>query len=116
MNPVALLVLQVTVAVKSPVQFPLKCSVSWLSAALGEHAAMNFRWFPPRRFLVYSPECETAPAPPSLRAELCETPPLLCCSVAWPPPRASSRRSIGFAPRLTTGLPFSLAHTGALGC
>jgi hypothetical protein len=35
--------LQVSVAVKCPVQFPLKCSVSWLSAALGEHAPMNFQ-------------------------------------------------------------------------
>jgi len=76
---------------------------------------MNFRWFPPpRRFSVYSPECETAPAPSSLSkgGAFSVTPPLLLYGSL-----AASRLALGgpwaLRPHLTTGLPFSLAHTNA---
>src|SRR5215211_6142609 len=48
---------------------------------------------------------------PSLRTELCETTPLLCCSVAWPPPTSLALGGPkALRPRLTTSLPFSPAH------
>ena len=48
---------------------------------------------------------------PSLRTELCQTPPLLSRSVAWPPPTSLALGGPkALRPRLTTSLPFSPAH------
>ena len=94
MNPVALLVLQMTVAVKSPVQFsPLvECFLA----------------------LSCCPQCETAPAPsPFSKGGAFSDP----AAAAVRQPGRLLELPLGgpkaLRPRLTTGLPFSPAHKDA---
>jgi hypothetical protein len=80
-----------------------------LSRSRREHAAMDFRLFPQKRFSVYRPECKTALAPlPSLRTERLVTPPLLLFGSLAASQLA--RRSLGFAPPPHDGFAFLAAH------
>src|SRR5215216_6239051 len=97
MNPVALLVLQVSVAVKFPVQFPPQVECFLALSCSRRTCTDEFPMISAKEFSVYCPQCEVALTPPPLSyGEALR--PHRCCSAAWPPPRTSSRRPSDFAP------------------
>ena len=81
MNPVALLVLQVTVAVKSPVQFPPHVQCFLALSCSRRTCTDEFPMISAEEFSVYCPRYKTALTPPLLWRSFV-TPPLLFGSLA----------------------------------
>jgi hypothetical protein len=66
MNPVALLVLQVSVAVRFPVQFPPQVECFLALSCSRRTCTDEFPMISAKEFSVYCPQCEVALTPPPL--------------------------------------------------